>query len=145
MRVTLTKHCGHGAKPLSHGNKEILSSFVRRCPYLRLASVLFLSRFSSPLSLSLSLSLCRARALLLFHLLLSTSVCHCSDYYAVVFIVRRPSRASTHRLPLTSLLFRTIGKNRGNPIGRRRQGWRYHPTSTNRRIDATGNGIQREY
>jgi len=62
MRVTLTKHCGHGAKPLSHGNKEILSSFVRRCPYLRLASVLFLSRFSSPLSLSLSLSVERARS-----------------------------------------------------------------------------------
>lgn len=30
MRVTLTKHRGHGAKPLSRENKEILSSFVRR-------------------------------------------------------------------------------------------------------------------
>lgn len=34
MRVTLTKHRGHGVKPLSHENKEILSSFVRRYPYL---------------------------------------------------------------------------------------------------------------
>lgn len=48
MRVTLTKHRGHGAKPLSHENKEILSSFVRRCPYLRLPTVLFPSRLLSP-------------------------------------------------------------------------------------------------
>lgn len=31
----------------------------------------------------------------LFHLLLSTSVCHCSDYYTVAFTVCRPSFASS--------------------------------------------------
>lgn len=49
MRMTLTKHRGHGVKPLSHQNKEILSSFVRRCPYLRLASVLFPDFYLFPL------------------------------------------------------------------------------------------------
>lgn len=38
MRVTLTKHRGHGAKPLSHENKEILSSFVRPSPHLCLSA-----------------------------------------------------------------------------------------------------------
>jgi len=68
MRVTLTKHRGHGMKPLSCENKEILSSFVRQCLYLRLPTILFLFRLLSLLPF-------------LFHLLLSKSVCQCSDYY----------------------------------------------------------------
>jgi len=47
MRVTLTKHRGHGMKPLSHENKEFLSSFVRRYPYLRLPTILFPFRLLS--------------------------------------------------------------------------------------------------
>ena len=63
MRVTLTKHRGHGAKPLSRENKEILSSFVRpKSPSLSPRGFLCLCRL---------LSLCP----FLFHLLLSISIC----------------------------------------------------------------------
>jgi len=65
MRVTLTKHRGHGVKPLSRENKEILSSFVRQCLYL--CSLSLQTFISSPF---------------LFRLFLSKSIYHCSDYYA---------------------------------------------------------------
>ena len=57
MRVTLTKHRGHGAKPLSRENKEILSSFVRPSPPVSVSPRLSLSLptfISLPLSLSLT-------------------------------------------------------------------------------------------
>lgn len=43
MRVTLTKHRGHGAKPLSRENKEILSSFVKPSSYLCLPAAFSVS------------------------------------------------------------------------------------------------------
>lgn len=45
----------------------------------------------------------------LFHLLLSTSVCHCSDYYVVAFTVCRPSFEPAHAL---LLLIRYLENNR---------------------------------
>lgn len=57
--MTLTKHRGHGAKPLSRENKEILSSFVRRGGTLSPSPRLSLSLPTSitpptPVSLSLT-------------------------------------------------------------------------------------------
>lgn len=72
--MTLTKHRGHGAKPLSRENKEILSSFVRRGPYLCLPAAF---------SVSDDFYLCP----FLFHLLLSISIRLYSYYCARVSTV----------------------------------------------------------
>lgn len=70
--MTLTKHRGHGAKPLSRENKEILSSFVRQSPYLCLPAAFSVSAdfYLRPF---------------LFHLLLSISIRPYPCYYTAVF------------------------------------------------------------